>query len=221
MRPEAGRSAIGYHTIGAGSRKLLGQASTERSSLTTQRTSRETMSTQQTNDDVGIDSMKIGPDDPRYRTVVNKRFNKRFLANPDYVPVALLVFSAASARVLPPETAMWVGYPAGRQRAVRCPSGALGTSASLPRPSFQIRSPVPGFPRVFPRNKFLICRIATGKAVKGASRATRRDPLGGAAANVSHRPGTRGCPPGCYSSTSRRRDCNRPSSSSSRGCSVQ
>src|SRR6476646_9919607 len=28
---------------------------------------------------------KIGPDDPRYRAVVEKRFNKRFVANPDYV----------------------------------------------------------------------------------------------------------------------------------------
>ena len=27
----------------------------------------------------------IGPDDPRYRTVVEKRFNKRFVARPDYV----------------------------------------------------------------------------------------------------------------------------------------
>jgi len=28
---------------------------------------------------------KIGPDDPRYRAVVDKRFNKRFIAHPDYV----------------------------------------------------------------------------------------------------------------------------------------
>jgi aclacinomycin oxidase len=31
------------------------------------------------------DSGKIGRDDPRYRAVVEKRFNKRFVANPDYV----------------------------------------------------------------------------------------------------------------------------------------
>lgn len=30
-------------------------------------------------------SERIGPDDPRYRTVVDKRFNKRFRASPDYV----------------------------------------------------------------------------------------------------------------------------------------
>jgi hypothetical protein len=29
--------------------------------------------------------MKIGPDDPRYRAVVDKAFNKRFRARPDYV----------------------------------------------------------------------------------------------------------------------------------------
>jgi len=31
---------------------------------------------------------KIGPDDPRYRAVVDKRFNKRFSATPDYVRLA-------------------------------------------------------------------------------------------------------------------------------------
>ena len=30
-------------------------------------------------------STEIGPDDPRYRAVVDKRFNKRFSATPDYV----------------------------------------------------------------------------------------------------------------------------------------
>src|SRR3954447_3514674 len=29
--------------------------------------------------------MTIGPDDPRYHAVVDKRFNKRFTASPDYV----------------------------------------------------------------------------------------------------------------------------------------
>jgi FAD/FMN-containing dehydrogenase len=40
------------------------------------------MSTQQ------IEFSRIGPDDPRYRAVVEKRFNKRFLASPDYVRLA-------------------------------------------------------------------------------------------------------------------------------------
>jgi aclacinomycin oxidase len=34
------------------------------------------------------DSTRIGPDDRRYRAVVDKRFNKRFSARPDYVRVA-------------------------------------------------------------------------------------------------------------------------------------
>src|SRR5215831_17817170 len=38
------------------------------------------MSTPQTKDNTWI-----GPDDPRYLAVVNKRFNKRFSARPDYV----------------------------------------------------------------------------------------------------------------------------------------
>ena len=36
----------------------------------------------------GNDSVKIGPDDPRYRAVVDKRFNKRYVARPDYVRLA-------------------------------------------------------------------------------------------------------------------------------------
>jgi FAD/FMN-containing dehydrogenase len=31
------------------------------------------------------ESERIGPDDPQYRAVVDKRFNKRFIASPDYV----------------------------------------------------------------------------------------------------------------------------------------
>ena len=43
------------------------------------------MSTRQTTDDTRIESIRIGPDDPRYLAVVDKRFNKRFSARPDYV----------------------------------------------------------------------------------------------------------------------------------------
>ena len=43
------------------------------------------MSTRQTTDDTRIESIRIGPGDPRYLAVVDKRFNKRFRASPDYV----------------------------------------------------------------------------------------------------------------------------------------
>src|SRR6266478_2454827 len=43
------------------------------------------MSTPQATDDTRLDPNRIGPDDPRYRRVVDKRFNKRFSAHPDYV----------------------------------------------------------------------------------------------------------------------------------------
>jgi FAD/FMN-containing dehydrogenase len=33
------------------------------------------------------ESARLGPDDPLYRTVVEKRYNKRFIAHPDYVRV--------------------------------------------------------------------------------------------------------------------------------------
>jgi aclacinomycin oxidase len=43
------------------------------------------MSTRQATDDAPIESIRIGPGDPRYLAVVDKRFNKRFRASPDYV----------------------------------------------------------------------------------------------------------------------------------------
>jgi hypothetical protein len=46
------------------------------------------MSTRETTDDTRMESNRIGPDDPRYRAVVEKRFNKRFRASPDYVRLA-------------------------------------------------------------------------------------------------------------------------------------
>jgi aclacinomycin oxidase len=43
------------------------------------------MSIRQRTDEARVESIRIGPDDPRYRAVVDKRFNKRFTASPDYV----------------------------------------------------------------------------------------------------------------------------------------
>jgi aclacinomycin oxidase len=43
------------------------------------------MSTRRATDDTTTASSRIGPDDPRYREVVEKRFNKRFVASPDYI----------------------------------------------------------------------------------------------------------------------------------------
>src|SRR4051812_17725165 len=43
------------------------------------------MSTPQTSDDSQNENTRIGPNDPRYIAVVDKRLNKRFRANPDYV----------------------------------------------------------------------------------------------------------------------------------------
>jgi aclacinomycin oxidase len=45
----------------------------------------DTMSTRQATDDQLHKSPKIGPDDPRYRAVLDKQFNKRYHAKPDYV----------------------------------------------------------------------------------------------------------------------------------------
>jgi FAD/FMN-containing dehydrogenase len=38
--------------------------------------------------DTQIESPRITPDDPRYLAVIDKRFNKRFSASPDYVRLA-------------------------------------------------------------------------------------------------------------------------------------
>jgi aclacinomycin oxidase len=43
------------------------------------------MSARHTTDDIRIESIPIGPEDPRYRAVVDRQFNKRFRASPDYV----------------------------------------------------------------------------------------------------------------------------------------
>jgi hypothetical protein len=43
------------------------------------------MTTRQITNDTSIESIRIGPDDPRYVAIVDKRFNKRFRARPDYV----------------------------------------------------------------------------------------------------------------------------------------
>ncbi len=43
------------------------------------------MTTRQGADDARIESIRVDPNDPRYLAVVNKRFNKRFVAKPDYV----------------------------------------------------------------------------------------------------------------------------------------
>jgi hypothetical protein len=43
------------------------------------------MSTRRTTDDTPAEFTTIGAGDPRYRAVVDKRFNKRFGASPDYV----------------------------------------------------------------------------------------------------------------------------------------
>jgi aclacinomycin oxidase len=55
------------------------------------------MATPQTTDDTQTESTRIGPDDPRYRAVVDKRFNKRFAARPDYVRLVTSTDQVASA----------------------------------------------------------------------------------------------------------------------------
>ena len=55
------------------------------------------MSTGETTDDTPIESIRIGPDDPRYLAVVGKRFNKRFIASPDYVRLVTSTDQVVSA----------------------------------------------------------------------------------------------------------------------------
>jgi hypothetical protein len=55
------------------------------------------MSTRQATDDRRIESGRIGPDDPRYLAVIEKRFNKRFSASPDYVRLVSSTVQVVSA----------------------------------------------------------------------------------------------------------------------------
>src|SRR5512143_2395552 len=41
--------------------------------------------------------MKIGPDDPRYAAVIDRQFNKRFRARPEYVLAAASTFEVIEA----------------------------------------------------------------------------------------------------------------------------
>lgn len=54
-------------------------------------------STRQNTGDTQVESIRIGPDDPWYRAVVDKRFNKRFSASPDYVRLAASTDDVISA----------------------------------------------------------------------------------------------------------------------------
>ena len=47
--------------------------------------------------DTQVEPIKAGPDDPRYGIVVDKRFNKRFRANPDYVRLVSATDQVVSA----------------------------------------------------------------------------------------------------------------------------
>jgi FAD/FMN-containing dehydrogenase len=53
--------------------------------------------TRPTTDDSRIGSIKIGPDDPRYLAIAEKRFNKRFTPSPDYVSLVSSTEQAISA----------------------------------------------------------------------------------------------------------------------------
>jgi aclacinomycin oxidase len=55
------------------------------------------MPTRLTTDATQTESSRIGPDDPRYRAVIEKRFNKRFSASPDYVRLVSSTDQVASA----------------------------------------------------------------------------------------------------------------------------
>ena len=54
------------------------------------------MSTSQSSAGAPSAPAKIGPDDPRYRAVVDRQFNKRFRANPDYVRIVTSAEQVAS-----------------------------------------------------------------------------------------------------------------------------
>jgi FAD binding domain-containing protein/berberine-like enzyme len=57
---------------------------------------KEMMSTQQTTDTL-TEFSRIGPDDPQYRAVIDKRFNKRFSASPDHVSLVSSTDQVVSA----------------------------------------------------------------------------------------------------------------------------
>ncbi|PYP61163.1 MAG: hypothetical protein DMD26_18240, partial [Gemmatimonadetes bacterium] len=57
----------------------------------------EQISTRSSADPTQTESPRIGPGDPRYGAVVDKRFNKRFSASPDYVRLVSSTAQVAAA----------------------------------------------------------------------------------------------------------------------------
>src|SRR5215216_983555 len=55
------------------------------------------MAVEQNTRRTGTGSTRIGPDDPRYFAVLDKRFNKRFSASPDYVRLVSSTAQVVSA----------------------------------------------------------------------------------------------------------------------------
>jgi len=70
--------------------------------------------TRQTTDDTPIESIRIGSEDPRYLAVVDKRFNKRFRARPDYVRLVSSTDQVVSA---PLRSTLRFGTSGGARRA--------------------------------------------------------------------------------------------------------
>ena len=88
------------------------------------------MSTRPTMDDTRIESPRIGPDDPRYPAVVDKRFNKRFRASADYVRLV----SSTDQVVAAVEEAVREGRRLAVTRGGHCLEGfaSLGYLKSMP-----------------------------------------------------------------------------------------
>ena len=84
------------------------------------------MSTRPTSHDPRIESTRIGPGDPRYLAAVEKRFNKRFNASPDYVRLVSStdqVVSAVEEAVRERRLAVTGGGTRAMCSDMPCPSG--------------------------------------------------------------------------------------------------
>lgn len=71
---------------------------------------------------------KIGPDDPRYRAVLDKQFNKRFRASPDHVYLADSTAAVAGA----------LGQAVAEARRITVTSGGHGLEGFVSQPDVQV-----------------------------------------------------------------------------------
>jgi aclacinomycin oxidase len=118
------------------------------------------MSTRHATDDTRM-SIRLGPDDARYRVIVDKRFNKRFSASPDYVRLVSSTDQVISA----------VEEAVAERRRLAVTSGGHGLEGFVSDPSVRVIIDVSPMKRVYYDTKMGAVAVEAGATVGETFRA--------------------------------------------------